>query len=294
MTNNPGTFHVNGRALPRQEGLKQLLAAVDLAGGTLDAYIAHIEQACEAEEFKVLAASLLQAEIELARSEGCVKLQPNESITLCRDRSKTIFLTQLRGSVQGDAMTQMGITVDRRIDILANDVAIFMLGSGHIDFQRYDLVADASGRPALAVGETSRLTHGCHLRVERGRHGFEAKEASGDVWLLQVVLGQYDHLIRHFDRRTLEPRGVSSASFHATRVEFLLDVLSHCATHRGVDAIAGICRESDFHFVRWKAIQTLIDIDLSRGLKELDYAQSNDPHPHVRNAARRSLDALSA
>lgn len=293
MSADLGTFYVNSRPLPRQVGMEHLLEAIDLSGGTLDAYIDKIGQACSNNEFNVLAGSLLKAEIELARQEGCVKLQPNESITICRDRSKTIFLTQLRGGLEADTMTQMGITVDRRIDILANDVAIFMLGSGHIEFQRYELNSDATGQHNVKIDGTCRLTHGEHLRVHRGRNGFEALSASGDVWLLQIVLGEYDPLIRHFDRRTLEPRGVSSASFHATRVEFLVDLLSRCASDRGIDTISNVCRESSFHFVRWKAMQTLIEVDTQRGLDELAYARVNDPHPHIRTAARRSLDALS-
>jgi len=46
------------------------------------------------------------------------------------------------------------------------------------------------------------------------------------------------------------------------------------------------------HFVRWSAISNLIQLDYNKGVSMLVHASSADDHPHLRTAARKSLEML--
>lgn len=285
-------LRINGRNIPDVSLLPCLARLIKHESESLASFTTLVEEAYQRGEFAQLAKLLMDAELSAAASVDGLRMESEESIVLRRDTVATIFLTRVARSEAGEARSQNGIRVARRIDILANDVALFAFG-GEIDLRKFQLVQGVGGEFKVRDVGLTCLRDGAHLVVNRGRHGFESEAVRGDVWLLQVVMGAYEQLIRHFDRDTLRPLGVSSASYHATRMEFIVDLLVRLPPPDVSLILKRIARTSEFHFVRWKALKALVEVDYEDGFSELEHAGSNDSHPHVRRAAQRSIDALS-
>jgi hypothetical protein len=93
-----------------------------------------------------------------------------------------------------------------------------------------------------------------------------------------------------YARETGTPVASLAADPHDARLEAamrLLRVLGHTAAAPVVASFA----THDAHFVRWTAIRHTMGLDPERGV-ELLRAALDDPHPHVRNAARKALQRV--
>lgn len=274
-------------SIPMERKFSSLLSLVALEEAELGPYLSLLSEAYANGEFKALAQSMLESEVD-AFGKVRMLMQPSEAIVIARDRHKTISMSHVppsgRSGGGGPGSDAVGT-----IDVLANDVAIFVLGNGSIAVRGY--TSDADGKRIIDRGEDTLLP-GEFVCVERGRGAYEVRRSVGDVWVVQVVIGHYDHLIRHFDRHSREIVGVSSASFHATRMEFVMELLVRCAPRGCSELLCRVYADSPFHFVRWKAIKclALVDPDLTRQM--LHVAAEMDPHPHVREAALKSVKGI--
>ena len=77
------------------------------------------------------------------------------------------------------------------------------------------------------------------------------------------------------------------------RMVLLMDALLTALDHtEAVPVIAALYDHPD-HFVRWSAVCGVMDLDPSQGAR-LVHRALQDAHPHVRRAARRSLDRYEA
>jgi hypothetical protein len=128
--------------------------------------------------------------------------------------------------------------------------------------------------------------------VAAGREAVEIVATHGDVWLLQLVLSEHQPLVRHFAKDTMQLVGTSSANFHASRIEFVLDLFKRFRHVEAADIVDAIGTTSRFHFVRWKAVQTLLHLDIARGRTALERALA-DSHPQVRQAASKTISNLA-
>ncbi|RMH36862.1 MAG: HEAT repeat domain-containing protein [Gammaproteobacteria bacterium] len=103
-----------------------------------------------------------------------------------------------------------------------------------------------------------------------------------------------EFLIWHFDRKNKFPVGVSAASFMDSRMQMAALALGKMSDGRDSDISAlkkllGHPR----HFVRWQAMQSLGTLRPQDCLVALREALQ-DPHPHVRRAALKSLRRVQA
>ena len=55
------------------------------------------------------------------------------------------------------------------------------------------------------------------------------------------------------------------------------------------DTLAKVAQDHSAHFVRWEALKALGRIDPKRAIESLKVASVSDLHPHVRNAAKKTL-----
>lgn len=95
-----------------------------------------------------------------------------------------------------------------------------------------------------------------------------------------------------YARSSLAPVSSVAADPHDARLESamrLLRVLEHTPAAPVVAALAA----HDAHFVRWTAIRYTLALDPAAG-RALLAAAADDPHPHVRDAARRAMARLDA
>jgi HEAT repeat protein len=99
-----------------------------------------------------------------------------------------------------------------------------------------------------------------------------------------------DRLRWTYSRETLRPLKPTPASLSANHLEYAIGTLLHLDHPDAVAALSGLASHPAHH-VRWSAIRAVVELDPERGAALLTAALA-DPHPHVRNAARRGLDQL--
>ncbi len=93
-----------------------------------------------------------------------------------------------------------------------------------------------------------------------------------------------------YARETLLPATSLAADPHDARLEAAMRLLRVLGHTPGAPAVAALARHGA-HFVRWTAVRHASGLDPARGLALLR-AAVDDPHPHVRDAARRALARL--
>ncbi|MDC0668492.1 HEAT repeat domain-containing protein [Nannocystis radixulma] len=109
-------------------------------------------------------------------------------------------------------------------------------------------------------------------------------------YLLVFASAPVDRLRWTYERATLRPHRPTPTSLTINHIEYAIGTLLHLGHPESAAAIEGLV-EHPAHHIRWTAIRAIVELDQARGV-ELLAAALNDPHPHVRSAARRGLDGL--
>ncbi|WP_437543674.1 HEAT repeat domain-containing protein [Sorangium sp. So ce367] len=120
----------------------------------------------------------------------------------------------------------------------------------------------------------------------------DVREVTTGVVLVEFALRAQDPLVWHFDRTTMLACNVSSSDVHATRQQFCAAILRRLCGAGAAPDLRWLAVRSPSHFVRWTALKHLIEVDLVEALPVLR-ATTDDPHPHVRSAALRTLENLT-
>jgi HEAT repeats len=94
-----------------------------------------------------------------------------------------------------------------------------------------------------------------------------------------------------YNKSTLFPTRAIASDLMSSRLEFTAWMLSELSDDTSIPALKSLLQHKD-HFVRWAAIRSIMRLSFADGVNFLHIALE-DAHPHVRNAARRSLDKLS-
>jgi hypothetical protein len=200
--------------------------------------------------------------------------------------------TPPRYALDGTAARQPG----RTLSAIPNDVLIGIIGSGSV---RANLYRSASPRDPEVfrrdhrielVGER-RLRAGDQLLLRACEDVLDVVEVDGDVAMVELALTNALRIVWNYDAETLAARFASSGSVDATRMEFALELFRIFEDKASLPHLGRIAREYTHHWVRWKAVKTMLQLDLAAGLTALDGAV-DDAHPHVRNAARATLQNL--
>lgn len=276
----------------RADSLTSILAILDSRSTCIDDYTPLLHAAVSRDEFQTLAAVLLDS-IEDASLTGKAAYQAEDQIEICRDEVKTILLVKVpEMDIQGgSAMAPGGQKfVLSQLNLLPNDASFVFLGDGVIELRLLQVAPESGGERLEDRGAFSFYS-GDVITLRRGHDVFDTISVKGTIWLLQLVINEHSDLVHHYDRESLQRVGVSSADFHATRMEFVMDILRHFPVDSSLEALEGIYESSQFYFVRWKAVQTLLRMDLQRGAGVLMRASSDD-HPQVRVAADRTIQNL--
>lgn len=85
---------------------------------------------------------------------------------------------------------------------------------------------------------------------------------------------------------------VTASATETTRLEYACEVLKHLGDEGSVPPLLRLCAHPA-HFLRWRAVEALINVDFAAGRDVLRQFLS-DEHPHVRASARTALDALGS
>jgi hypothetical protein len=92
--------------------------------------------------------------------------------------------------------------------------------------------------------------------------------------------------------RELDGAKPPATNVHAGRLELALDLIRRLGHRDAGDVVEALAIASRFPTVRWKAVETLLHLDLSRGFPALERAL-RDEHALVRHAAATALAALA-
>jgi len=276
----------------RAAGLRNILALLDQSSNCIDDYTPLLKAAAIAGEFQRLAALLLGS-LDDASLIGRAAYQAEDQIEIYRDEVKTVLMVKVpEMDVALSTITARGghQFMRSKLDLLPNDASFLFLGDGAMELRRLQVAPDSAGERLEDLGVV-RYACGDVMTVRSGKDAFDTMSVTGTIWLLQLVINEHSDLVHHFDRETLQRSGVSSANFHASRMEFVMDIFKRFPVEGSLDMLEYLYDSSRFHFVRWKAVQTLLSMDLGRGARVLMRAGS-DQHPHVRAAADRTLENL--
>lgn len=120
----------------------------------------------------------------------------------------------------------------------------------------------------------------------------EPRISAAPAYLLVFASAPTGHLRWTYERASLRPLRPTPASLAANHLEYAIGTLLHLGHPDAAEVLAGLTAHPAHH-VRWSAIRAVMEIDRQRGAALLAKAL-DDPHPHVRAAARRGLDACES
>lgn len=164
------------------------------------------------------------------------------------------------------------------------------LGTEPVPYDRYRLpedwsnaVFDAEVRPKLV---DSAVAYPGEI-IEFHRGDIIDLKFTGDACLVKFFSTDFDAVMWSFDRATLTPLHAYSASMESTIYVYMADALAEFGGERAVPGLVHLAGHP-VHYVRWKAIQMLGRTCYDAAVTALEKAV-DDEHPHIRNAARRTL-----
>ncbi len=95
-----------------------------------------------------------------------------------------------------------------------------------------------------------------------------------------------------YDATLLHPRRAIATSMNSSRLQWAAESLVELASENSAPSLEKLYTHPD-HFVRWSALSNLIQLDYEKGIALLRQAAVSDHHPHVKDAASRSIEMLS-
>lgn len=140
---------------------------------------------------------------------------------------------------------------------------------------------EPAGTVAVAAGEP--------LRLETGTYAYDL-HISRDMPLLRFASTALRPLEWLFGKSTLQAWQANDAELSSTQLRVAAYVLGKIAHHSSVAPLRKLSSH-DHHAVRWAAIQNLGRLSRTEALVKIREAV-NDPHPHVRRAAQKTLDQI--
>lgn len=182
----------------------------------------------------------------------------------------------------------------RYLHVFPHHAFYAVLGDKAVEYDRYALPANYRNDlfdPGLKLGpaEHGVLQPGDPLRLPCGQYAFDFK-IENPVLLLKFVTTAILPLEWLFKRDTLQAWQANDADLSFTQLRVAADVLGKLAHQSSIKPLK-LMSAHGHHAVRWAAITNLGRINRSEAILKLKEAV-NDPHPHVRNAAVKTLRKL--
>ncbi len=149
------------------------------------------------------------------------------------------------------------------------------------DFDRYDATLK------ICREATQTCTNGDVLYVD-AKNRFPVLPARSRDTFVVLSGAAVNAQIVSFDRGTLGPVGASMSAETSSVLCVMLDLVQPGQPDYPVNAVLGLTAHPDHH-VRWSAVTALGKHDRAAALNVITGLAGNDPHPFIRDAARRTL-----
>lgn len=170
----------------------------------------------------------------------------------------------------------------------AMDSYIAIYGCDAFPINYYEL---SPCKKRLQLDKELVLTSGDVCQINKGQYFGFPNMKFDDVLILCIAKQDdstvNDSVLTKFDAKTLEASYSNSADFKHTRAQYMAEILGAMGNRQSIEPLAKLCKY-DAHFVRWSALESLINVDYEMGIKTL-YHFLNDPHPHIQKGAQQAL-----
>jgi hypothetical protein len=237
---------------------------------------------------------------QLVSDEKLAQARSRQAPTLLLHRDPYRLLSL--SSVDAGAIARQGMGVDNLPGNLVSNrhpLLVGQLGDDPLHYTRYRFEApeglDIFSHTKLHLVERSSIAGG---QVEMFADPHEvidfAPAIGGSQMLLSLAMRAAPApLVWLFDRDTMTAKQGVSASDAASRAQLLIQMFEGLGYDGARDLLESLVHKSQYHFLRWRAVQALLKLHTTDGIGAVKHA-SNDAHPHVRRAAERTLKNLAA
>lgn len=155
---------------------------------------------------------------------------------------------------------------------------------------REDFSVDNSGRCRF-LGRRA-VKDGDVVVIDGRRESFVFEHAEADIVHLQAqVRVDPAPLAVEYDAETMAFVGASATDEASSRIEMMITLLRLLDRVDAAPLIEKALASRDFH-TRWHVMREYLALDAQAALPSLTRMAAQDPHPDVRAAARRTLDAF--
>lgn len=260
----------------------------------LNDYREAVERVVNSSEVNALLLDMLKKAITSAKNESRTFNSINVPIVLWQDEYKLVMFTP---SESGPTLGASKVN-ESLIANASSDRILGFIGHGNETIKEY--VFETDNLDAFVPGVEMALTRAIDVKggevhyLAGGNRVYEFNASHNILSALSVhpPVPTYQ-LSWLFDRHTLRALRCASASTLATRLQYVIKLFLQYPSEENTQAIAKLARESEFHFVRWDAIKALLQLDFNQGYDLLESA-SNSEHPHLMNAAQKTLQNMAA
>lgn len=180
------------------------------------------------------------------------------------------------------------------ITSIPNELLFGLVSEASVMVERYRKpegcgdVFDLGSRVVHAGSQTLRRGDVMHLdaRFDYVNMAYDHRFVS----LTATMRKPASYLSERYNSHDGSAKYVTASSSDSTRVEYACEVLKHLGNAESIQPLQALCRHPA-HFLRWKAVEALINVDYESGRSVLE-TFLGDEHPHVRSSARLALDSL--
>jgi len=146
--------------------------------------------------------------------------------------------------------------------------------------------------PSLRIShlDTLNIAKGDVLKLETQQYAYDFR-LTKSLPILRFVSRCVRPLEWLFSRSTLQAWQANDAELRLTQLRVAAHALGKIAHQSSIEPLQRLSSHSH-HAVRWAAIQNLGRLSRSAALAKIKEAV-NDPHPHVKRAAQKTLEQLS-
>ena len=124
-----------------------------------------------------------------------------------------------------------------------------------------------------------------------GKDVIEFSNPSNQPVVLLVLQSQKSKkILWSYDQKTLKPWQAYSFKQCVSRLELAANYLGESGNQKANDTLKSL-ENNETHFVRWAAVKAQLKLNIFQGVLALKRV-TNDPNPHVQNAAKKTLTQI--
>ena len=183
---------------------------------------------------------------------------------------------------------------DKPLTTLPNDHFVGVVGDGSIHVRLYEVeegCGDTNSEPTLIEAINRHMHRGDHCELHAGKHAY--RFAAGEKPAVLMILSSAARLATTTLFQADSQRFLCAVAANPgdSRIEVAAKILADLKAPGSVAALATLQKHPS-HFVRWTALRCLGAISPADALPLLRSAV-NDSHPHVREAAAKTLSRVA-